>query len=321
MISYCAPIWINGLERKYNIQKIRRIQRLICLRIIRGYRTISYESSILLAGLEPIELKLKEISDLFKLNNGVSESLLPKFLEKPIDFRMIPHPINNFLLRIDEYDELNNYDYNIYTDGSKNICEVGAAFCIFKDKNELFNNLYRLGHFCTVFQAELLAIKEALEFTNINLTNNSNMNIGMFTDSKSSIDAIKIFNNTNPLVFEIRSIIKKLSEKNMQITFYWAKSHIGISGNERADILAKEASKLAITEPTYNLYPKSFAKSLFQNETIQQMITQWEKIWPSSTNGLITKQYSPSVRERQKISHLDLNFKLTQFLTGRSWKL
>jgi hypothetical protein len=40
------------------------------------------------------------------------------------------------------------------------------------------------------------------------------MNIGMFTDSKSSIDAIKIFNNTNPLVFEIRSITKKLSEKN-----------------------------------------------------------------------------------------------------------
>jgi hypothetical protein len=39
-------------------------------------------------------------------------------------------------------------------------------------------------------------------------------------------------------------------------------------------------------------------------------------MWQSSTNGLITKQYLPSVRERQKISHLDLNFKLTQFLTG-----
>jgi len=194
---------------------------------------------------------------------------------------MISHPINNSSLRIEEYDELNNYDYNIYTDGSKKICEVGAAFYIFKDKNEQFNNLYRLGNFCTVFQAELLAIKEALEFTNTNLTNNSNINIGMFTDSKSSIDAIKIFNNTNPLVFEIRSMIKKLSEKNIQITFHWVKSHIGISDNERADILAKEASKLAVTESTYNLYPKSFAKSLFQNETI----TQWEKMWQSSTNA------------------------------------
>ncbi len=53
--SYCAPIRINDLERKYNIQKMRTIQRIICLRIIRGYRTISYESSILLAGLEPIK--------------------------------------------------------------------------------------------------------------------------------------------------------------------------------------------------------------------------------------------------------------------------
>jgi hypothetical protein len=75
---------------------------------------------------------------------------------------MIPHPINNFSLRIEEYDELNNYDYNIYTNGSKNICEVETAFCIFKDKNEKFNNLYRLGHFCTAFQAELLVIKYKL---------------------------------------------------------------------------------------------------------------------------------------------------------------
>jgi len=70
LISYCAPIRINGLERKYNIQKIRRTQRLICLRLIRGYLTISYESSILLSGLEPIEFKLKQISDLFELKNG-----------------------------------------------------------------------------------------------------------------------------------------------------------------------------------------------------------------------------------------------------------
>jgi hypothetical protein len=59
---------------------------------------------------------------------------LPEFLEKPIDFCMIPHPINNFSLRIEEYDELNNYDYYIYTDGSKNICEVGLLSVYLKIK-------------------------------------------------------------------------------------------------------------------------------------------------------------------------------------------
>ncbi len=42
---------------------------------------------------------------------------------------------------------------------------------------------------------------------------------------------------------------------------------------------------------------------------------KWENLWLTPTNGSITKEFLPSVKERVKLKHFKLNFKLTKYLT------
>jgi hypothetical protein len=39
VLSYGAPVWIEGLKRKHNATKLKRMQRLINIKIARAYRT------------------------------------------------------------------------------------------------------------------------------------------------------------------------------------------------------------------------------------------------------------------------------------------
>jgi hypothetical protein len=61
IILYGAEIWAEKLN-KTKIKALRKIQRLISIRITKAYRTISYESAILIAGLIPIDKKIERNS-------------------------------------------------------------------------------------------------------------------------------------------------------------------------------------------------------------------------------------------------------------------
>jgi hypothetical protein len=44
ILSYGAPVWIEGLQRKHNPTKLKRLQILINIKITIAYRTTSYEA-------------------------------------------------------------------------------------------------------------------------------------------------------------------------------------------------------------------------------------------------------------------------------------
>jgi ribonuclease HI len=92
----------------------------------------------------------------------------------------------------------------------------------------------------------------------------------ILSDSLSSILALKQLNNLHPLVFEIKNLVKLL-ENSIKIDFTWIKGHSDIVGNERADYLAKEVSKLDLSESVYNLFPLSFAKKFFLKSIATRM--------------------------------------------------
>lgn len=60
MLSYEAPMWIGAFAKKYTQNKYKQMQRLINIRIIKGYRTISYEPSCIMTCQAPIALKIEE---------------------------------------------------------------------------------------------------------------------------------------------------------------------------------------------------------------------------------------------------------------------
>ena len=55
MALYAAPVWASTLTAR-NLPVLRRPQRAMAVRVIRGYRTISLEAACLLAGSRPTAL-------------------------------------------------------------------------------------------------------------------------------------------------------------------------------------------------------------------------------------------------------------------------
>ncbi|GFS49875.1 metabotropic glutamate receptor 8 [Trichonephila clavipes] len=89
----------------------------------------------------------------------------------------------------------------------------------------------------TVFRSELIAIDEALRIIK---TMTSPDEIWILCDSRSAIQHLSDWTNVGDKTSV--SILKNLKELSQQheIYFQWIPSHIGLFGNDTADLLAKE---------------------------------------------------------------------------------
>ncbi|GBN98690.1 hypothetical protein AVEN_73038-1 [Araneus ventricosus] len=83
----------------------------------------------------------------------------------------------------------NRTPIEVYTDGSKINDQTGSAFCVIA--NEAITKTWKakLSPANTVFQAEMLALKAAIEWAN-----NANEDVNIWRDSESSLQALKSFN-------------------------------------------------------------------------------------------------------------------------------
>jgi hypothetical protein len=81
---------------------------------------------------------------------------------------------------------------------------------LFKNSDEVFNNVLRIGFLCSVFEAELIAILQAIKYFTLNLDRNEILNINqnfkiiIKTDEMSAILALKQTKNSHPIVYEIK---------------------------------------------------------------------------------------------------------------------
>lgn len=55
MTMYGTPVW-HHLITGNSVRVLNRIQRKMAIRVIRGYRTVSYETAITLAGMTPFKV-------------------------------------------------------------------------------------------------------------------------------------------------------------------------------------------------------------------------------------------------------------------------
>jgi len=81
-----------------------------------------------------------------------------------------------------------------------------------------------------------------------------------------------------------------LEKENRRIDFTWTKAHVGHSGNELADKLAKEANKSS--EVCYNKIPKS----KIERQEAENIIAKWQLQWNDTAKGRATKEYFPESR-------------------------
>ncbi|GFS56900.1 transposon Tf2-9 polyprotein [Nephila pilipes] len=87
LMSYASRAWGHSLRKKVNSRLIRRTQRRFLLRVIKGYKTLSYEAVFAISGMPPIDLAI--------LNNlDVRESFLSTSLgtlDEAIPISLLPH--------------------------------------------------------------------------------------------------------------------------------------------------------------------------------------------------------------------------------------
>jgi len=92
---------------------------------------------------------------------------------------------------------------------------------------------------------------------------------------------------------EIRRKVQEMGSGGWTSRFRWRKAHVGTTGNELADKLAKEAS----SKTEINISCNRIRKSAIKRELEENSNVTWEKEWETTKKGSTTKEYFPTVAE------------------------
>ena len=133
----------------------------------------------------------------------------------------------------------------VYTDGSaEQATRNGGAgvFILYPDGVET-SLTFATGIHSTNYKSEAVAIEKAA--THIANKQLPPQNIVFLTDASSVVEALK--RNRDKELNDLSQAIHKLSE-NHKVVIQWIPSHCGLYGNEKADALAKEASRSEQTD-------------------------------------------------------------------------
>ena len=93
--------------------------------------------------------------------------------------------------------------------------------------------------------------------------------------------------------------------------FNWVKAHVVIQGNELVDRLAKKAAMDDKGEIVYDKIPRE----TIGTEGKENVITNWQEQWTSSTKRAISKLFFPNLKERMK-TRTPISAEFTAMVTG-----
>jgi ribonuclease HI len=316
-ITYAAEIWGDAAQKQSAIRRLRSFQRSFAIRAIRGFHTVSAVSACALAQFMPLHLKIREVRDIgrvkrYGIYNGIPSDITLEIRVQPND-KLHPSQRQTITFKEARTQTDINIDHSntrIFTDGSKSNDGVGAAFVSYLPNGRRVTRKFKLNNTCSVFQAELYAIKEALGWALLHGIND----ITLLTDSLSALKAIEYRSNDHNLVKTIHELLLRLKQTH-RVEFIWVKAHVGIEGNESADTEAKKAIHLR-TASVYHHFPLSYAKRLIR-ESYRHL---WAEDYVNAEQGSGTRYWFPDLDSVSKFTEAnETSFEMTQILTNHGY--
>ncbi|XP_069365321.1 uncharacterized protein [Maniola hyperantus] len=313
---YAAAVWAPAVD-KLGIQKqLKVVQRGFAQKLCRAYRTTSLNSALLLAGILPLDLRIREAAVLYGARRGVFQRAIgDREVERMFPALQSPHPAQHidldFKCLVDQAQLMDNngHDLNIFTDGSKIEGKVGAALSMWSGAAETKTLKLALPSFCTVYQAELLAICRATRIAADNLARS----VGIYSDSLSALQTTINPEALHPLAVEARDHLRRALLRDKHVNLFWIKAHAGLEGNERADYLAKEAALKSKRAFDYDSCPVSFIRRGIRMHSLDE----WNRRYQTSETAGVTRVFFPdAIAAYRTIGKIKVDRFVTQVLSG-----
>lgn len=307
ILLYGVSVWGGNLTKAVK-DKLTSLQRTFLLPMARGYKTVSTDALAVITGIPPIIHTMTyeyQKQRILHLNHEqTSTQLFPQtIIQKKVPSWQL-HPAeetSHFQVNPAKHSYSPTRHHTIFTDGSRTESGVAAAFCTMEGSTVTHEWACRIGDDNSVYQAELFAILQALEWL---VDSKSNTIYYLYSDCLSGLQAIFQHKTTHPLVLQIKLVLNNLIHK---VSLGHVTAHIGVAGNELADSLAKEATSRPEINHSLPVPPSHIRRSLKL-----KLMSTWQDHWNNSPKGRHTYSLIPKVSRELRF----LSPSTTAFLTG-----
>ena len=303
ILLYAVFVWWPSLTKACNTKRLEKVQRSALLGISGAMRTTSSIALNALLNILPIDLsankiaaltaiRLREQGNLRAIPFGHSSILNDlEFLPGKTDYCISPtQPEKPFLALIPRREEWlkstawQSSHLNFFTDGSKLNDQVGGGlYCRELDLRIHF----RLPDHCSVFQAEIAAIKEVLDWLQTNVVTCNTVSI--YTDSQASIKSLLSASLRSKFASECLASLMVMTEY-FQIKLIWVPGHCDIPGNCIADSLARQGTTAQVLHSKEGVGMPMATCRLLINQWVQN---KFASRWSSTHSCKHTKTIWP----------------------------
>ena len=214
-----------------------------------------------------------------------------------------------------------------YTDGSGINKEIGAASVSYT-MGSPWQIFIGPDTWYTVYSAELHGIIQALTVASLNRPHPTGTVI-INTDNQSSIRAIGDPGKRSGQIYVTHAVkmINALREQGISTELHWILAHVGIPGNEGADVEAKKATGWRTRLVHGNIVERNTDEtappSIIQCRMIATVKTAirkhayqpWAKEWASETRGNALRRIQPTPSNRTMRLHARIKRAKTSLIT------
>ncbi|MCP3680959.1 MAG: hypothetical protein GY782_12170, partial [Gammaproteobacteria bacterium] len=262
ILTYCAVIWIRALKTKLNSTKVRRVQALALRIMSGAFPSTPFNSLNHVTDFPDIIIFLEGeaakgaarlqgygdwTGETAPTGKGIIEAhstINNKFLKEADIPKSAPRDLMKPVMTLnrkytihlpDDNDTYRQTLFTIipdqpaeaisgYTDGSKTEDGTGGGFIITNNNNThtIAESSFKLPDYCSVYQAELIAITEAAK----SLNNHREETVTFWSDSLSSLQAISSTIIKSKTAYKCHEALSELAVHNT-VSVKWIAAHSG----------------------------------------------------------------------------------------------